>query len=394
MATNYRSGNDATSGFGPVVGAPTASMDLAGTLGSSSWVTHQSRIMKTNPTGPPTLRNLEYPNGFQWPLHLDATGNLTNVRRFVVLGGADRNDYLTGTLGNPGSPGTVHPSGGRLAVTDVSTIDNPDVTGTMGTWTTNGVLPHLWFERIFCNTVLTPDEQAFVVGGSAYDFLPYTGQSATAVWQRERIASPVFLPEMLDLTNPFAAWVVQPQHVSPRLYHSIALLLPDGRILVGGGYRGVRPQGGINPATPEHHTWFDWKNEHSDFEIFSPPYMFAGPRPQILSITGGPTIGYYSATSPTFEINVALPGVSVPNQAIGSVCLISPGSVTHHYGWDQRYIGLNKIAAPGSTKKLLVTPPANEYLAPRGMYMLFINSDPAATGGVKIPSIAVFVKLQ
>ena len=354
MATNYRSGNyETTTPFTPV-GAPTAGMDLGPALGNGLWVPHQSQIRKTYPGGTP--RNLEYPNGFQWPIHLGATGQLTSVRRFVVLGGADRNDYLSDTAANA-TP--VHPLGGRPAVADVNTIDDPDPAGTMGTWT-NGVLPPLLCERIFCNTVLTPDEQAFVVGGSFYDFLPYTGQTYPPShpqylllrYLNERIASPVFLPEMLDLTNSFAAWFVCKEHVSPRLYHSFALLLPDGRILVGGGYRGKKPDPGFPVTAPEHHTWYDWRNEHSDFEVYSPPYLFAGPRPQIVSITGGNTIGYYSATSPTFEITVALPGVVGPsNAAIGSVCLISPGSVTHHYGWDQRYIGTKPrfLARPRSS---------------------------------------------
>src|SRR6185436_19481573 len=47
----------------------------------------------------------------------------------------------------------------------------------------------------------------------------------------------------------------------PRLYHSTAILLPDGRILSAGG---GRPPAAGEPAG----------TEHRDAEIFSPPYLF------------------------------------------------------------------------------------------------------------------------
>ncbi len=46
-----------------------------------------------------------------------------------------------------------------------------------------------------------------------------------------------------------------------------------------------------------------------------------------------------------------------------------------------------------ATNKISVVQPADGSVAPPGMYMLFVTSNPASTGGVKIPSIAVFVKL-
>ena len=45
-----------------------------------------------------------------------------------------------------------------------------------------------------------------------------------------------------------------------RLYHSVALLVPDGRVITAGS----------NPAR---------KTEELRIEVFWPPYLFAGPRP-------------------------------------------------------------------------------------------------------------------
>src|SRR5205807_417160 len=64
------------------------------------------------------------------------------------------------------------------------------------------------------------------------------------------------------------SWRELPPLARPRPYHSIALLLPDARVLVGGG--------GLCSAS-------DCAVNHPDVEIYSPPYLFAGPRPRVTS---------------------------------------------------------------------------------------------------------------
>ena len=66
----------------------------------------------------------------------------------------------------------------------------------------------------------------------------------------------------------------------PRLYHSTALLLPDGRVLMAGG--GQLPNSiAVN---------------QTNAEIYSPPYLFKGARPTIAS---APASLAYGATSPS-----------------------------------------------------------------------------------------------
>jgi hypothetical protein len=144
---------------------------------------------------------------------------------------------------------------------------------------------------------------------------------------------------------------------TPRLYHSIALLLPDGRVAVGGGGR----FGGL-PET-----------DQLTIEIFSPPYLFYGLRP---TITTAPSTATYGATFP----------VQTPDGAsIASVVLLKPGSVTHSFNGEQRYVPLSFTRSAGG---LSVRAPANANLAPPGYYMLFIVN---STG---VPSVAKFVSIQ
>jgi hypothetical protein len=166
-------------------------------------------------------------------------------------------------------------------------------------------------------------------------------------------------PELYDpATDTWTA--LCPMRV-PRLYHSTALLLPDARVLVAGrdGHFNVPPY-----KWPEHRV-----------EIFSPPYLSAGPRPVIAA---APSRLIHGERFP-----VAVGGVS-PGDVARAV-LISPGSVTHSFNMSQRAIAL-RIAGAAPDGLLLEAPPSAG-VAPPGDYMLFLVSSRGA------PSIAAFVKL-
>ena len=150
-------------------------------------------------------------------------------------------------------------------------------------------------------------------------------------------------------------WTTMARMQIPRLYHSTALLLPDGRVLAAGGGRA-----------------FGKVTSQLNAEIYSPPYLFKGARP---TITSAPTaIGYGS------NFVIETPDVS----SIAMVSLVRPGAVTHGYNQDQRFLSLTFTQTPGG---LQVQAPANANLAPPGYYMLFVLD----TDGV--PSAASFVRL-
>jgi hypothetical protein len=121
-----------------------------------------------------------------------------------------------------------------------------------------------------------------------------------------------------------------------RLYHSVALLLPDGRVITACG----------NPPTYGNHA--PWEppqpNEELRLEVYRPPYLFRGPRPEI---TGAPQQWGYGAT------------VAVQSPQAGQLRwaqLISPGSTTHAFDCHQRLVDLPITAQPGG--QLEVATPA------------------------------------
>jgi len=188
------------------------------------------------------------------------------------------------------------------------------------------------------NLVLLPDGQVLAVGGATQTSLIATSGVLTA-----------------EMWNPTAeTWATMASMQDPRMYHSIALLLPDGRVLAAGG--------GRNSSAVDYPT----------AQIYSPPYLFKGARP---TISGLPAVTTYGGTMV----------VQTPDAAgIGAVAFIRLGSVTHTDNMDQRYIPLSFTTG---TASLAVQSPANANLAPPGYYMLFIVN----TNGV--PSVAQIVQI-
>jgi hypothetical protein len=194
--------------------------------------------------------------------------------------------------------------------------------------------------RRHLNATLLPDGKVLVTGGSN-------------VLGFDQAAGAVLHAEMWDPITE--QWTVLAEHTRYRGYHSTALLLPDGRVLIGGGGHPDSTAGAQN-----------------NIEIFSPPYLFKGPRP---TITTAPVQLTYNQSF----------FIQTPDAAnISQVNLIRLSSVTHAFNQNQRISRLNFSRISNG---LRVTTPPNPNLSPPGYYMLFIINENG------IPSIAHFVQL-
>jgi hypothetical protein len=109
------------------------------------------------------------------------------------------------------------------------------------------------------------------------------------------------------------------------------------------------------------------------YEIFTPPYLTAGPRPVI---TSAPTSLTYGSAF----------GIVTPDAAsIARVALIKPGATTHADAFDQRYVDLSFTVGAGQVNA--TAPPSGNY-APPGNYMLVIVNSSG------VPSTMPFVALD
>ena len=191
------------------------------------------------------------------------------------------------------------------------------------------------------NATILPNGKVLALGGSAND-----EDASTA-----SLNADLYDPE----TNTFSS---AGANAFPRLYHSNALLLPNGTVAVAGG----NPTEGVY----EPH-----------IEVYSPAYLFnadgsPATRP---TVTGAPATIRYGAT-----FDVQTPDAA----AIASVVLMRPGAPTHAFDMDQRLVNASFAAQSG---KLTVTAPPNGNVAPPGYYMVFILNSAG------VPSIARFVRL-
>ena len=199
--------------------------------------------------------------------------------------------------------------------------------------------PSMAYGRAYASGVVLPNGEVLVVGGiSSGKAFSDTG------------AIPI--PEVFNPTTE--TWRSLASMGVPRTYHSVALLLADGRVFVGGGGL-CGPCGGLN---------------HPDAQLFSPPYLFAGPRP---TIDVAPSSGSLGST-----VNVVASGT------VTGFNWIRTSSVTHTINTDQRFLPASStVRANGSFD---VTTPANANVGPPGYYMLF-----AMRGSV--PSVAAIIRL-
>jgi len=215
--------------------------------------------------------------------------------------------------------------------------------------------------RQFPLATVLPDGQVLVTGGT----------SCPGINNLNCANGAVHTP---DLWNPdsrsFQQMKATPSQI-PRVYHSIALLLPDGRVLVGGGglpaaegeiaggitCRNVDPS--MNPAQCR-------KFGHKNVEIFSPPYLYnADGTPAVRPvITSAPQTVTYGQT-----INIGIGDVSTSD--IREVVLIRLPSVTHTFNQDQRRVVLGTPVAT-SADSISVSGPANGNVCPPGPYMMFL----------------------
>ncbi len=265
-------------------------------------------------------------------------------------------------------------------------FDRDETTGIMR-WRNTALMT---YPRIYQTSIILPDGKVLVTGGTTCNGTNKINCSTGAA----------NTPELFDPADE--SWRQMAPHQEPRAYHSTAILLPDARVLIGGGGQPAA-EGEIAPNN-NGQPCLSWHYQqpgnipippsspcrlygHRNVEIFSPPYLFSttngvttpATRPVIVSAPDELTYGQ------NFAVGVGT--VSAPE--IESAVLVRLGSVTHGFNQDQRRVPLDITAREGNT--LSVNAPAGGNDCPPGPYMLFVMK---RNGSNLTPSVAKIVRVN
>ncbi len=258
---------------------------------------------------------------------MKGTTVMFDIGRILKVGGAE-------SYGSS-DPAFV-PAKDNSYVIDINNGNNVTVTPTAN---------NLQFSRTMHNSTVLPNGQVLVTGGlDRAEVFSDTGARLTA--------------ELYDPSTN--SWTNVAGMVTPRTYHSVAILMIDGRVFVGGG--GLCD--GSNP---------DECYNHFDAEIYSPSYLFNPDG----TLAARPTI----SAPDTADYNTSIPVTGSSN--IQEFSLIRFSAATHSTNNEQRRIPVSFTGGAGSYS--ISIPDRN--LLPPGYYMLFAIDDNG------VPSIAEAIQI-
>lgn len=228
-----------------------------------------------------------------------------------------------------------------------------DITAGVNQTPTVTQLAPMTYQRAFSNSVVLPNGSVVVIGGQSIPE-PFTDTAA------------ILAPEIWNpTTQKFSP--LNPMQ-TPRTYHSTAILLPDGRVFVGGG-------GQCGAGCPENHL---------NAEILTPPYLLnadgsAAVRPVITAAPASATLG----TATRLKVGTAGP--------VTAFALMRLSATTHTVNNDQRRIPLSvtqtAAGANGAETYTLALPSSDPGVVLPGYYMLF------ALNANGVPSVSATVQI-
>jgi len=187
--------------------------------------------------------------------------------------------------------------------------------------------------RYYVNSTLLPTGDVLVSGGTlVQDYVDSQGVKTAEIYHP---------PYQTVSTDDPDSWENAASASQARGYHSVALLMPDGRVWTAGSeanYSGNQPNLVI--------------------ELFEPDYYSQADRPEITSAPK--QIGYGQ------ELAIGFASRGAP---IARVVFMRCGSVTHGFDGDQRYVSV-PFTESGSALSAVAPPDAT--IAPPGYYKLWL----------------------
>ncbi len=224
-------------------------------------------------------------------------------------------------------PGKILEFGGDTTVAYVI-----DATGETPVVTPTGSLAH---ERAWVNAVILPDGRVLAIGGADKDAQQNPDDPIESFGVH-------YEAEIWDPNT--GLWTEVAPNAEERLYHSTALLLPDGRVLSAGG-------GAPGPVT------------NVTAELYHPSYLVAA--------DGGPTprLSIESISDSSVDVGDSITLTVDQPAEVQRVTFVKSGSGTHSVDMDQRFLE-GDFTVQGD--EVVVTLTDNAAAMPPGTYLLSV----------------------
>ena len=215
-----------------------------------------------------------------------------------------------------GGPSDMHDMTGATKTTAITDLAVPDPTVVTAA--------AMAMRRMHLCATLLPDRTVLVNGGAMME-----ESGADAIYEAE-----IYHP---DAGGGPGVWAMAASSRVARLYHSVALLMPDGKVITAGSTRPARPRSSASRCTGRR--------------------------------TCSPARGRTALGLPEAAYGATL-AVGVPDAAqFASACLVSPGATTHSMDGEQR---LWTCRSGHRADAVLMQMPTAPTIAPPGWYLLFV----------------------
>ncbi|BBN12099.1 hypothetical protein MPTK1_5g17340 [Marchantia polymorpha subsp. ruderalis] len=299
-------------------------------------------VVRTLPQIPGEPRN--YPSaGSSVMLPLVASDGFREVE-ILVCGGSAQGAYQNVAAQYPASQ-----TCGRIALS----ADDPQ-------W----VMEDMPIRRTMGDMLILPSRDVLIINGA---------ENGSQGWGAA--SNPVFNPVLYSPSaEPGARFALLAPTTVPRLYHSSANLLPDGRILVAGS---------------NTHQFYTFSGTEFPTELrieaFSPPYLNAAFRTMRPVIETSPEDVAYGDN---FQLLIRLQEPVQPEKLM-EISLLSSPFTTHSYSMGLRALRLDVTNVQDLGDQMwqyTVAAPPSAVIAPSAYYMLFAVFS-------QIPSVAVWVRV-
>ncbi|RHZ89745.1 hypothetical protein Glove_11g53 [Diversispora epigaea] len=218
--------------------------------------------------------------------------------------------------------------------------------------------------RVMPDAVILADGKTLFLNGAGTGIAGYSRKKGDVLIPQAKDA--ILTSVIYDFRKPLGSrFSKNAKSTIPRYYHSVATLIPDGRVFVSGS----SPQENV-VDTGEFKTEFR-------IEYFSPDYVLQTkhPRGTIISVAGVTNVNV-NPIPVKYNTNVAVI-VEVTGSTVFSAALIHHGFVTHSVHMSQRYVGCLvknvKLIANGVFTMDVVMPPNHNMIAP-GLSWLYVNN--------------------